>query len=66
LHQPRPSHFERTLDAYRALEALLAGGQVRAIGVSNFMPEYLETGVRGGPDPDTITLETYGMPIPEA
>jgi diketogulonate reductase-like aldo/keto reductase len=26
----------------------------------------LDTGVRGGPDPDSITLENYGMPIPEA
>jgi diketogulonate reductase-like aldo/keto reductase len=41
LHQPLPSRFDLTLDAYRALEALLAGGKVRAIGVSNFMPEYL-------------------------
>jgi diketogulonate reductase-like aldo/keto reductase len=26
----------------------------------------LDTGKRGGPEPDTITLATYGMPIPEA
>src|SRR5690606_40534451 len=26
----------------------------------------LETGVRGGPDPDAITLETFGREIPEA
>ncbi|MET0439475.1 MAG: aldo/keto reductase [Devosia sp.] len=42
LHQPLPSAFERTLGAYRALETLLADGKVRAIGVSNFMPEHLE------------------------
>ncbi|TNC49573.1 aldo/keto reductase [Rubellimicrobium rubrum] len=42
LHQPLPSAFERTLDAYRALERLLADGKVRAIGVSNFMPEHLD------------------------
>lgn len=41
LHQPLPSAFERTLEAYRALEALLAEGKVRAIGVSNFMVEHL-------------------------
>ncbi|PRX97931.1 aldo/keto reductase [Allonocardiopsis opalescens] len=41
LHQALPSEFERTLDAYRALEALLADGRVRAIGVSNFMPDHL-------------------------
>lgn len=41
LHQALPSAFERTIDAYRALEQLLADGKVRAIGVSNFMPEHL-------------------------
>ena len=42
LHQPLPSAFDRTLAAYRALEKLLADGKVRAIGVSNFMPEHLD------------------------
>ncbi|SDC04940.1 Aldo/keto reductase [Raineyella antarctica] len=42
LHQPAPDRFEKTLDAYRALEALLADGRVRAIGVSNFMPHHLD------------------------
>jgi diketogulonate reductase-like aldo/keto reductase len=42
LHQPLPSAFELTLDAYRALETLLGDGRVRAIGVSNFMPDHLE------------------------
>ena len=42
LHQPLPSQFDLTIDAYRALETLLADGRVRAIGVSNFMPEHLE------------------------
>ncbi|GAA1957656.1 aldo/keto reductase [Agromyces allii] len=41
LHQPLPTAFERTLEAYRGLEALYADGKVRAIGVSNFMPEHL-------------------------
>jgi diketogulonate reductase-like aldo/keto reductase len=41
LHQPLPSRFDLTLDAYRALENLLADGKVAAIGVSNFMPEHL-------------------------
>ena len=41
LHQPLPSAFERTREAYRALETLLADGQVRAIGVSNFMVDHL-------------------------
>jgi len=42
LHQPLPSAFDRTLGAYRALEKLLADTSVRAIGVSNFMPEHFE------------------------
>lgn len=151
LHQPLPTRFDLTLDAYRALETLLADGRVRAIGVSNFMPDHLDDllkhttvvpavnqievhpyfpqpdvlaadaahgrtsaqvmlrwhlqrgrsaipksvrpariaenfdvfdfeltdaeltaideldrGVRGGPEPAAITLESFGMPIPEA
>jgi len=42
LHQALPSRFDLTIDAYRALEKLLDDGRVRAIGVSNFMPEHLE------------------------
>jgi diketogulonate reductase-like aldo/keto reductase len=41
LHQALPSAFDRTLEAYRALETLLADGKVRAIGVSNFMVDHL-------------------------
>ncbi|RLP68020.1 aldo/keto reductase [Mycetocola reblochoni] len=41
LHQPLTTAFERTVGAYTALEKLLADGKVRAIGVSNFMPEML-------------------------
>jgi diketogulonate reductase-like aldo/keto reductase len=42
LHQPLPSRFDLTLEAYRALETLLADGRVRAIGVSNFMRDHLD------------------------
>jgi diketogulonate reductase-like aldo/keto reductase len=41
LHQALPTSFDRTLDAYRALETLLADGKVLAIGVSNFMVKHL-------------------------
>lgn len=39
LHWPVPG---RRLDAWRALEALYAAGEVRAIGVSNFMVRHLD------------------------
>lgn len=42
LHQPLTADFEKTIGAYQALETLLADGKVRAIGVSNFMPNVLE------------------------
>ncbi|MGP9539079.1 aldo/keto reductase [Brachybacterium sp. AOP43-C2-M15] len=41
LHQPVPTDFDRTVEAYRALETLLADGRVRAIGISNVMPGVL-------------------------
>jgi diketogulonate reductase-like aldo/keto reductase len=51
LHQALPSGFGKTPEAYRALETLLKNGKVRAIG---------------GPEPDAITLESFGRQIPEA
>jgi 2,5-diketo-D-gluconate reductase A len=41
LHQALPDEFELTIGAYQALENLLADEKVRAIGVSNFMPDHL-------------------------
>lgn len=41
LHQPLPTDFDKTVGAYKALEKLLADGKVRAIGVSNVMPDIL-------------------------
>ena len=49
LHQALPSAFDRTLEAYRALETLLADGKVRAIGVSNFMVDHLDPAARPRP-----------------
>jgi len=43
LHQPLSSDFDRTVNAYKALEKLQADGKVRAIGVSNFDPDHLAT-----------------------
>ncbi|AZG47642.1 aldo/keto reductase [Gordonia insulae] len=41
LHQALPGEFNLTVDAYKALERLLADGKVKSIGVSNFMPDHL-------------------------
>lgn len=41
LHQALPSRFDLTRGAYNALETLVAERRVRAIGVSNFMPDHL-------------------------
>lgn len=41
LHQALPTDFDRTVEAYRALETLLELGKVSAIGVSNFMVSHL-------------------------
>lgn len=62
LHQPLPSAFDRTLQAYLALEKLLADGKVRAIGVSNFMPEHLDRLMAGTsvvPTVNQIELHPY-------
>ncbi len=40
IHWPVEGHFVK---AWQALETLYEAGKVRAIGVSNFMPEHLET-----------------------
>lgn len=42
LHQPAPDRFATTIAAYRALETLQRDGRVRAIGVSNFVPDRLK------------------------
>jgi 2,5-diketo-D-gluconate reductase A len=42
LHQPASDRFDKTVRAYQALEKLLADGNVRAIGVSNFMRHHLD------------------------
>lgn len=41
IHWPAPAQ-DRYVDTWRALERLLANGDVRAIGVSNFLPEQLD------------------------
>ena len=41
IHWPVPS-LDRYVETWRAFEKLLADGAVRAIGVSNFLPEHLD------------------------
>jgi len=41
LHQPATDRFDSTVDAYKGLEKLLADGNVRAIGISNFTRRHL-------------------------
>lgn len=41
IHWPAPA-TDNYLDSWRALEQLLADGKVRAIGVSNFLPEHVQ------------------------
>ncbi len=43
LHQPVPTAFDGTVAAYKATEKVLAQGRARAIGVSNFSEQQLET-----------------------
>ncbi|MGY4858687.1 aldo/keto reductase [Cryobacterium sp. AP23] len=62
LHQPAPWQFDITLEAYRALETLLADGRVRAIGVSNFTGPHLERLMEGStvvPAVNQIELHPY-------
>lgn len=62
LHQPAPDRFEKTLAAYKALEALLFDGKVRAIGVSNFMRRHLDrllTDISVTPAVNQVELHPY-------
>ena len=43
LHQPVPADFHGTVAAYTAMEKMLSEGHARAIGVSNFSEQHLES-----------------------
>ncbi|XKK38620.1 aldo/keto reductase [Nocardiopsis sp. ARC36] len=60
LHQALPGEFELTVQAYKALEKLHADGRVRAIGVSNFMPDHLDRLLSGaGTVPAVNQIEVH-------
>ncbi|WP_285904628.1 aldo/keto reductase [Paractinoplanes hotanensis] len=47
---------------YRHIDTAAAYGNEREVAAI----DALDTGRRGGPEPEAVTLETFGRPIPEA
>jgi 2,5-diketo-D-gluconate reductase A len=59
IHWPAPA-TDGYLESWRALEKLLQDGRVRAIGVSNFLPEHLEKVIGlGGTVPAVNQVELH-------
>lgn len=59
IHWPAPA-TELYLESWKAMEQLLVAGKVRAIGVSNFLPEHLEKIIAlGGTVPAVNQIELH-------
>jgi len=56
---PKSTKAERIAENFDVFDFELTADEITQI-------DALDTGVRGGPTPEAVTLEAFGMPIPEA